>query len=342
MRKALIAGFVIGLSALTAPFARAADPVKLRVADSFPADHYLVRILLTPWMEEVTRRTNGAVVFQHYPNQQLGKAADLLRLTQTGVVDIGYIAPSYVSDKMPNSEVAQLPGQFDTVCAGTMAYWKTARNGIIARTDYAPNKVHLLLETVLPPYHVFTARTPIAAMKDFAGLKLRTTGGAQDLTVRALGGVPVRMAAPDAYESLSRGTMDGLLFPLESVISYGLDKLVKNGTDGVGFGSFIVAFSIGTDTWNRLPPEVRQAMDDVANEMEPKLCQQVQDEELVSRRKLEAAGVVFATLPPATVADIHARLNDVAVEWAKGLDARGKPGTEVLHEFDSLLPKAGG
>nr|WP_280968936.1 MULTISPECIES: hypothetical protein [unclassified Bradyrhizobium] len=63
------------------------------------------------------------------------------------------------------------------------------------------------------------------------GLKLRTTGGAQDLTLRALNAVPVRMAAPDAYESLSRGTMDGLLFPLDSVVSYGLDKLVKHATE---------------------------------------------------------------------------------------------------------------
>ena len=332
---------LLALLALT-PAARAADPIKLRVADSFPADHYLARLVLKPWMDEVTKRTNGAVEFTRYPNQQLGKAADMLRLTQTGLVDIGYIGPSYVSDKMPVSEVAQLPGAFDTVCPGTMAYWKSARTGVLAKSDYASNKIHLLLATVLPSYHAFTARTPIHTTADFAGLKLRTTGGAQDLTVRAFGGVPVRMAAPDAYESLSRGTMDGLLFPLESVISYGLDKLVKNATDGVGFGSFIVTYSIGIDAWNRLPPEVRRAMDEVAEEREPILCQQVQDEEQASRQKLEAAGVVFAPLPPATIAEIHAKLQGVAAEWARGLDARGKPGTEALHEFEALLHPPGG
>lgn len=318
-----------------------ADPVRLRVADSFPAEHYLARLVLKPWMDEVSRRTSGAVVFTRYPNQQLGKAADLLRLTQAGVVDIGYVAPSYVSDKMPVSEVAQVPGQFDAACPGTMAYWKTARSGIVARTDYAPNKIRLLIETVLPPYHVFTARTPVRTMADLAGLKLRTTGGAQDLTVRALGSVPVRMAAPDAYESLARGTMDGLLFPLESVLSYGLDKLVKNATDGIGFGSFIVAYSIGVDTWNRLPPEVRKAMDDVAEEMEPKLCQQVQEEELASRRKLEASGVVFAPLPASAVTEIRGKLQGVAAEWARGLDGRGKPGTEALKEFEAAQAAGG-
>ena len=88
---------------------------------------------------------------------------------------------------------------------------------------------------------------------------MRTTGGAQDLTLRSIGAVPVRMAAPDAYELLSRGTLDGLLFPVESVISYGLDKLVKHATDGTGFASFIVAFSINRDVWNSLPPDVQKA-----------------------------------------------------------------------------------
>lgn len=339
-RLARVATVLLGLST-GASQAIAADPIRLRVADSFPAEHFLVRMMLRPWMEEVTRRTGGAVVFQHYPNQQMGKAADLLRLTQTGVVDIGYTAPAYASDKMPLSEVAQLPGQFDTVCPGTLAYWKSARSGALAKADYAPNRLHLLLTTVLPPYRTFTTRTEIKGPADFAGLKLRTAGGAQDLTARALGGVPVRMAAPDAYESLSRGTMDGLLFPTESVISYGLDKLVRHATDGVGFGSFVIAYSISVDNWNRLPPEVRTAMDEAAEALEPRICQQVQDEEAASQKKMEASGVVFTTLPQPAAAEIHGKLAGVALEWAKGLDGRGKPGTAVLKEFEALLRPAG-
>ncbi|MGY3469701.1 TRAP-type C4-dicarboxylate transport system substrate-binding protein [Bradyrhizobium sp. LM6.11] len=171
---------------------RQAQALELKVADSFPAGHYLVRLMLKPWMDDVTKRTNGAVTFTYYPNQQIGKAADMLRLTQSGVVDIGYIGPSYVSDKMPLSEVAQLPGAFETACQGTLAYWKTAREGVLAKQEYAPNKIKLLFEVVLPPYQVWTAKQKVDTTKDMGGLKLRTTGGAQDLTLRALGAVPVR------------------------------------------------------------------------------------------------------------------------------------------------------
>src|SRR6195952_2938459 len=205
-------GFLIASTVLT----QAADPIKLRVADSFPNGHFLVKLILEPWMEQVSKRTNNAVTFEHYPAQQLGKASDMLKLTQTGVADIGYVAPAYTSDKMPVSEVAMLPGAFAHACQGTLAYWKLAKDGVIAEQDYAGNNIRLLLAVSLPQYRIFTVKQPVKDVTDVTGLKLRSTGGAQDLTLRALGAVPVRMAAPDAYESLSRGTLDGLLFAMES------------------------------------------------------------------------------------------------------------------------------
>lgn len=315
----------------------AADPIHLRVADSFPKGHYLVKLVLEPWMEEIKRRTNNAVTFDYYPAQQLGKATDMLKLTQTGVADIGYVAPGYTSDKMPVSEVAMLPGAFDHTCQGTLAYWKLARNGVIAEQDYASNNIRLLLAVTLPQYRILTVKAPVKEVSDVSGLKLRSTGGAQDLTLRAIGSVPVRMAAPDAYESLSRGTMDGLLFPLESVIAYGTDKLVKYSTDGIGFGSFIVAYSISDTAWKKLSPDVQKAMIDAAEQIIPSACEQIHKADDETRRKLEASGIRFETLRPDTRDKFMNLLKGVAKNWADGLDGRGKRGSDALKQFDAAV-----
>jgi TRAP-type C4-dicarboxylate transport system substrate-binding protein len=318
-------------------FAHAAEPVRLRVADSFPKGHYLVKLILEPWMEQVSKRTNNAVTFEHYPAQQLGKASDMLKLTQTGVADIGYVAPAYTSDKMPVSEVAMLPGAFEHSCQGTLAYWKLARNGVIAEQDYAGNNIRLLLAVSLPQYRIFTVKQPVKDVADVTGLKLRSTGGAQDLTLRALGAVPVRMAAPDAYESLSRGTMDGLLFPLESVVAYGADKLVKYSTDGVGFGSFVVSYSISESAWKKLSPEIQKAMIDVAEEIIPQACKAVQQADETTRKSIEATGVRFETLQPEARAKFGDLLKGVAKTWADALDGRSKRGSDALREFDAAV-----
>jgi TRAP-type C4-dicarboxylate transport system substrate-binding protein len=326
--------FIAGTLVASTVFAQAADPIKLRVADSFPKGHYLVKLILEPWMEAVSKRTNNAVTFEHYPAQQLGKATDMLKLTQTGVADIGYVAPAYASDKMPVSEVAMLPGAFEHSCQGTLAYWKLARSGVIADQDYAPNNIRLLLAVSLPQYRIFTVKQPVKDVADVTGMKLRSTGGAQDLTLRAIGAVPVRMAAPDAYESLSRGTMDGLLFPLESVVAYGADKLVKYATDGLGFGSFIVSYSISETAWKKLSPEIQKAMIEVAEEIIPSACQDVQKSDEATKTKLEATGVRFDPVQPDKFRDL---LKGVARTWAEGLDSRSKRGSDALREFDAMV-----
>lgn len=316
---------------------QAADPIKLRVADSFPKGHFLVRLILEPWMEDVKKRTNNAVTFEHYPAQQLGKATDMLKLTQAGVADIGYVAPSYASDKMPVSEVAMLPGAFDHSCQGTLAYTKSAKEGIIGEQDYKPNNIRLLLAVSLPQYRIFTVTKPVKDVGDVTGMKLRSTGGAQDLTLRAIGAVPVRMAAPDAYESLQRGTMDGLLFPLESVVAYGADKLVKYSTDGLGFASFVVAYSISENVWKKLSPEIQKAMVDAADALIPTACQQVQKSDDEVKKSMESQGVKFETLTAESKAKFKDLMKGVNKAWADGLDARGKKGSDALKEFDAAV-----
>ncbi len=336
MDRILTSLAIAGLALLSSA-AHAADPIKLRVADSFPKGHFLIKTVLEPWMEQVTKRTNGAVTFEHYPAQQLGKAADMLKLTQTGVADIGYVAPGYTSDKMPVSEVAMLPGAFDHACQGSLAYWKLARSGTIATQDYASNNIHLLLTVMLPQYRILTVKSPVKDVPDVKGLKLRSTGGAQDLTLRSIDAVPVRMAAPDAYESLARGTMDGLLFPLESVVAYGTDKLVKYSTDGLGFGSFVIGYSISEAAWKKLAPDIQKAMTDAADDVIPKACQEVQAGDEETKSKLAATGIQFDTIGPEPRARFKALLKGVAKTWADGLDGRGKHGSDALKEFDAAV-----
>src|SRR3546814_15988729 len=69
---------------------------KRRVADSLPVGHFFAESGTKFWMAEVKRLTGGKVDFEYFPSEQLGKAKDMLPLTQTGVADVGYVVPSYV------------------------------------------------------------------------------------------------------------------------------------------------------------------------------------------------------------------------------------------------------
>lgn len=339
MRQTVLRAAVLGLAMGALCATAQAEPIKLRVADSFPSGHYLVKLIIQPWMAEVTKRTGNAVAFDHYPGQQLGKAADMLALTQNEVADIGYIAPAYVSDKMVTSEVAMLPGAFATSCQGTRAYLEVARNGVVGKEDYAPNRIRLLLAIALPQYQILTIKAPVLDEPDVKGVKLRSTGGAQDLTLRTIGATPVRMAAPETYEALSRGTLDGVLFPLDSVIAYDVQKLLKYSTANGRFGSFIVAYSIGDKAWKKLPESVQTVMMQVADEINASACAAVERQDAEIRQKLKDAGIQFTAMPDAFEKRVTEKLQDVAAQWAKTLDGRGKKGSQALAEFGAAVQR---
>lgn len=314
----------------------------LRVADALPVGHYISEYATKFWMQEVTRRTGGAVQFEYYPAEQLGKAKDLLSLAQTGVADVAYVATSYVSDKLPLSSVAELPGSFSTSCEGTLAYWKLAvGDGIIAKRDFEPNGVRVLFALSLPPYQLLTAKRRFDSIPSAKGLKIRIPGGAAlDAMVVGMKAVPVRISSPELHESLSRGTIDGLLFPYGSTITYDLVSLLKYSTIGENFGSAVIVYLISDARWKKLPPDTQKALAEAGDAATRRGCSMMDKDVDSDAAKLRKGGVELVALQPAVHAELANLDATVAQEWAESLDKRGKPGTEVLRAYRAALSPA--
>lgn len=310
---------------------------KLRVGDSLPANHFFTENATRYWMREVTRMTNGAVAFEHYPAEQLGKAKDILSLTQTGVIDVGYVVPAYVTEKMPLTGVAELPGTYATSCAGTMAFWKLARgDGFLAQREYEPNGVKVMFAVVMPPYQVFSARH-MTGLASLEGQKLQSTGGAKDAMVHQLKAVPVRMTAPELHEALSRGTVDGTVFPTASLLAYDIAGLVKSGTTGENFGSAVLTFMISNTRWNSLSPAVRKAMLDAGDATTRRICEYADKQVTADVASIRQKGVAMSPLASADKAAMSTLTSAVRKEWAQQMDGRGKPGTQALNAFEGAL-----
>ena len=318
-----------------------AAPVKLRVADSFPASHWISVQITRHMMARATEMTQGEVEFEYYPAEQLGKAKDLLSLTASGVADIAYVAPAFVGDRMPLSVVGELPlpTRSGSACPVTMAYWKIAQpGGLLDRLEFAPNGVRLLFTIVLPPYQLSTKRA-FASLADVAGMKVRTSGAPKELALRQLGAVPVQIPSPEINEAMSRGTVDGALMPIGSIPSYGLDTIVKYFTVGENFGSFVANYVIAERKWKTLPPSVQQTLTALGPELSRLGCETADREEEANIRKLQQAGAVVVSLPAGDEAKLRAMQDAVGAAWAEGLDRRGRPASEILKAFTDAMPR---
>ncbi len=315
----------------------AQEKITLRVADSFPAvGHYFAEPGAKYFMQAVTAATNGQVEFQHYPAQQLGKAKDLLALTVSGVADIGSVMPSYAPDKLQLSAVGELPGIFKTSCQGTLAYWNLAKDGILSKAELQPNGVRVLIALVAAPYQALMAQK-IQSVKDLEGKKMRTLGSAVDLAMRNLKAIPIRMAAPEIHESLSRGTLDGTLISYGAAISYSLGPLAKSVTTGRGFGSAVLTYAISEKRWKTLPANVQQVMLKVGEEATRRSCEKMDQDTTADLGKLEKQGVSVVSFPADEDKQLETVFASVHKAWADELDGRRRPGGDVLKAYEAAV-----
>ena len=78
-----------------------------------PDSEVTFRTVMKPFAAAVERETNGAVVFDLFPNGALGRGpAQQAQMVVNGVADVAWVIPSYSPGRFPDTEVIELPGVF--------------------------------------------------------------------------------------------------------------------------------------------------------------------------------------------------------------------------------------
>ncbi|WP_428929564.1 TRAP transporter substrate-binding protein DctP [Marinibacterium sp. SX1] len=318
-----------------------AQEVTLRMGDSLPVGHVIAETATQPWIDLVTSKLDGRLKIDYFPSQQIGKAKDFLKLTQSGLVDIGYIGPAYIAEKMPLSAVAELPGASKTSCEVMRSYWSLVKEGgWLFENEYEPNGIRPLFVVALPPYQLILGNDDVSSVESLKGTKIRAAGGAQSLTLEELGMVPVRMAPPEIYDAMSRGTVDGALLAYISVDSYKLTPITRMVSNGQNFGTVVVAYSINEKKWQSLPDDMKTILREAGDEMTETACKGFDDKEAAAAQDLLTSGIAFAALNEADSAALQGANDKIAKDWAKALDDRGLPGSEALEQFGAALEAA--
>lgn len=317
---------------LTCCGAASAQTVTLRIADSFPHGHVFHQVLTLPYIQEVEKASAGQIKFEHFPGEQLGKAKDMLMLTQSGVVDVGSVMPDYASDKMPLGAAIELPGAFHDYCQGVRAFWSLAHDdGFLAKNEFEPNKVVPLITFMLPTYQIIiSSGKTINSLKDLAGLKVRSAGGAMDFMLKDLDMVPVRMTPPEVYEAMSRGTIDAAVLPYNSAKSYSFIPLLKSGTVGENFGTVASTYSMSADKWKRLPDSVKSILMNIGHQISIEACTKFMAAEQDALAEAKANGVKLITFSDADLETLNGLFGKAGLDWATSLDNRGRLGSAAL------------
>lgn len=324
--------------ACAAGTAEAQEKTAFKLADTNPPGHYLAVEASQFFMDKVKDSLGERVEFQYYPSQQLGKAQDVLRILRSGVADIAYVPVGSLPDQLPLSGVGGLPGLYESACDGTEAISKISREGLISTAEFDKAGVKVIFAFAVATYKLLS-RQDVKEIDDIGGLKIRTASSAQDETVRAFGGVAVRMPVAEVYTSVTRGTVDGILFPYSSARAYDIHtpSTLPHVVEGVTFGSATVVYAMDKRRWERLPAEVREALDAAGRLTEENVCKYADNEESSVREAMVASGVKIVEIAEENRGEWRSRFGNVWQAWSATLDTAGHPASDVLKEFQSAL-----
>jgi len=310
----------------------------MRFSDFLPTTHYLTIEGSLPFMEAITQATNGAIKFEHFPAQQLGRSADFVRLTRGGVAQISVVGVSFVADAMELSNVAQMPGITNSACNGLAAYNSILDTTPLRERDFTQHGVKLLMTYMLPPFELATANKAINEPEDIRGLKVLVASRSTELLVNKLGGAAVQASSgAQSYEDINRGTVDAVIFAPDSQLIYDLPSITEYGTTNGNFGGQVVAVIMDQNAFDALDDETKALFEKVATETEQAICQHTDMKKAEALTEIAGLGNSLITFDDEQLARLDAVAAEIADEWAAEADSRGLAGTATLEAFRAAV-----
>ena len=336
-RRLALASAVATLVVALVPQQAAAQTV-LTMSSWVPPTHHLTRDVLQVWAANVEKATNGRVKFQMLPKHPSAPPGTF-DAVRDGLVDVSFVTASYTPARHPLPLLGELPGAGATGEINSVAFSRIHWKYLQAANEY--KGVKLLGVFTHGPGQIFTVSKPVRSVADLAGMKIRSGGGISEAAAKVLGASPFFKPASDSYEILSSGIADGIFFPLESIKSFNLDKVVKYATlfPG-GFYSSSFGFFMNEDKWNALSKQDQDAITSVSGEALARLAGRSWDAaDRVGLESLKAANVTIIEASPEFVADVRKRTEPLVQEWIKSANAKGIDGAKVYAEFHEELKR---
>ncbi len=328
--------FLLAAAALAGPVA--AQTV-LTVSSWVPPTHSL-SVAQKEWCDLVEKNSAGKVKCNILP-RAVANPPGTLDAVKNGLADVSFTVHGYTPGRFVLTQMAEFGFLGDAAEPLSVAFNRVAMK--YPQFNQEHQGIHVLAYFTHGPGIVFNTKRPVTKAEDLQGLKWRVGGGMVNEISKALGMNVTLKPAPESYELLSGGVMDGTLFPAESTESFKIDKIIKYATTfpgGLYNTSFV--FMMNQAKYDKLSADEKKAVDAASGETAARIMGRNWDK--VDRRAfalMQANNVQVTKADAKFVADVKAKTSTLEAKWVKDAEAKGlKDAAKVLAEFRSEIAKA--
>ena len=264
------AAFALGLAAAGAsPVAQAAavDGPKLRWDISLWGKPRPAMMVAEALASQVGAKTDGNWRINLHFGEALSKARENLDGLAIGAFEAAMFCNFYHPRKNPALMALSLPFL-------PMANWEDGRR--VREAAYAHPSVarelarwnaRIYSSTFMPQYEFLGRGEPPLDLQGWKGLSVRAGGGLGQAMLR-LGATPASSAATEVYTGVQQGTMDAAALPFTAGhISFRIHEVAEWFTGNLAPGSADCALALSITAHEALPPEYKQLLEDVKEDV---------------------------------------------------------------------------
>lgn len=258
MRNAKVVLFGLCLVVPAFAFSAQAADVTLKMAHFWPAGSKQNSDIFQAWADTVEAESDGRIAVEIYPSQTLAKADQSYQATVNGIADITATVQAYTAGRFPLSQIVELPPFGETAEQGSCVFQKLYEQTAVAG-EYGDT--HVLFLFTHGPGYVHTSEQAVREPGDLQGLRLRRPTSVVANMLEDYGAKPVGMPAPEIYQSLQRGVIDGLTISWEGMHVFRLTELLTYHVE-VPIYRLGFVMTMNKSVYERLPAELQQVIDD--------------------------------------------------------------------------------
>ncbi len=305
-----------------------AQEFELKVSHFLPPNHTFHKELLR-WGDDLARKSNGRLVLKVFPAGQMGPPPRQFDLVRTGVADIAIGLTGSTPGRFPLTELSNLPFMVNESARSSKALTELAPKYLTA--EFTGVKILYLMTTTPLKFHM--ASKQVNTMADFKGLRIRYAGEIFAESVKAFGAVPLAVQPGDVVDAMSKGTIDGALFPFEGAQSFQVGTVAKYSYEpGVNAASFF--FVMNPSSYEKLPPDLRALIDQTTGPAgAERMGKLLDDAEVEGRAYMTSKGVQIIPFSAATQAEMQAAVKPIVDDTIGKLEAKGQPARAI---YDAL------
>jgi len=291
-------------------------------------------VRLKAFSDEVKKRTNGELTITIRPAGELPfKANEVVRTVGEGQVQLGQAYSVFITGSMPLMGVTGLPmflRRTDEIQKAMPIIEKYVQK------DLDKAGVKMLFGYLFPAQCLFGSGKPIRSLEEFAGRKFRTGSPQQAEMLRRLGAASVALTTPEVPVALERGTVEGVITSAFNLVSSKWAEFTKWAYIADFHGADIYIL-VNTAAYNKLPPRVRQTLDEVAKEWGHKMTQAnlASEQESLDTLRSKYRVEVF-TAPKEQIDRVTDKMKDYWTAWAQ---QTGPDAVAMLREIRAAVGK---